>query len=86
MAVMARAKSWFGQALSSKENLMTDLYVIENGTLLAFRYYYEILDQFVRLYAGAIGQEFIQIDDNANSHHVHVTNAYLEHESICRMD
>ena len=33
-------------------NGKTDSYVIENGTLTAMRYYNEILDQFVRPYAG----------------------------------
>ena len=73
---------WAGIMANGK----TDLYVIENGTLAALRYCNEIFDQFVRLYVGAIGQEFVLIDENANSHHVHVTNTYLQHESICRMD
>ena len=64
----------------------TDLYVIENGTLAALRYCNEVLYQFVRLYAGAIGPEFILMDDNASPHRAQVTNAYLEHETIVRMD
>ena len=58
-------------------NGKTDLYVIENGTLTALRYCNEILDQFVRPYAGVIGPEFILMDDNARPHRTHVTNAYM---------
>ena len=64
----------------------TDLYVIENGTLTALRYCNEILDQFVRPYADAIGPEFILMDDYAHPYRAHVTNAYLEHETMVHMD
>ena len=83
MTIMTRAQSWFGQALASTEK--TDLYVIENGTLTALRYYNEILDQFVRPYAVAIGPEFILMDDNARPHRAHITNTYLEREASVRM-
>ena len=39
-----------------KVNGKTDLYAIENGTLTTLRYCNEILDQFVRPYAGSLGQ------------------------------
>ena len=54
-----------------------DLSVIENGTLTSLRNCNEILDQFVRPYAGAIGPEFILMDDNACPHRAQVTNTYL---------
>ena len=54
-------------------NRKTDLYAIENGTLTALRYCNAILNQFVRSYAGSIGQEFILMDDNARTHRAHVT-------------
>ena len=62
---------WAGISVNGK----TDLYVIENGLLMALRYCNEILHQFVRPYASAIGPEFILMDDNAGPHHVHITNA-----------
>ena len=75
MTVMARAQSWFGQALTSMDK--PDLYVIENGTLTTLRYCNEILDQFVRPYAGAIGPELILMDDNAGpqpcTHHLRLS-------------
>ena len=73
------SQSWF-------VNGKTDLYVIENGTLTALRYCNEILDQFVRLYADAIGPEFIRIDNYAFPHRAHATNDYLEYEHIVLMD
>ena len=40
----------------------------------------------MRPYAGAIGSEFILINDNARPHLAHVTNTYLECETIICMD
>ena len=64
-------------------NGKTHFYVIENRTLMSLRYCNEILDHFVRPYAGVIGQEFILMDDNVRSHR---TYAYLECETIVHMD
>ena len=55
-------------------------------TLCKLRYCNEILDQFMRPYAGAIDPEFILMDNNARPHLAHITIAYLEHETIVRMD
>ena len=52
---------WVGISVNGK----TDPYVVENRTLKAVRYCNEILDLFVRPYAGAIGPDFILMDDNA---------------------
>ena len=73
---------WKGINVNGK----TDLNAIENETLTALRYCNEILYQFVRPYAGSIGQEFILMDYNVRPHRAHVTNAYLEHETIVYMD
>ena len=43
---------WQGINVNGK----TDLHSIENGTLTTLRYCNEILDQFVRPYAGSLGQ------------------------------
>ena len=64
---------WAGISVNGK----TDLCVIENGTLTALRYCTEILDQFVRPYEGAMGPEFILMDDYTRPHRARVTNAYL---------
>ena len=73
---------WKGINVNGK----TDLYAIENRTLTALGYCNAIRDQFVRSFAGSIGQEFILMDDNARPHHAHFSNAYLEHETIVHMD
>ena len=62
---------WAGISVNGK----SELYVIENGTLVALSNCNEILDQFVRQYAEALGPVFI-----------HVTNAYLEREIVVRME
>ena len=73
---------WAGISVNGK----TDLYAFENGTMTALRYCNEILDQFVRQYAGSIGQKFILMDDNVRPHRANVNNAYLEHETIVHMN
>ena len=56
----------------------TDLYLIENGTLTASGYCNEILNLFVRLYADAIGPEFILIGNDALVNRSQATTNYLE--------
>ena len=64
----------------------TDLHVIDNGTLTALRYVNEILDVYVRPYAGAVGENFILMDDNARAHRARITDQYLEQATIVRME
>ena len=59
---------WAG--ISAQEK--TDLHVIDNGTLTALRYVNEILDVYVRPYAGA--------------HRALITDQYLEQATIVRME
>ena len=49
-------------------DVSTDLYVIASGALTGVRYRDEILHEFVRPYAGAVGQDFVLKDDNAHPH------------------
>jgi transposase len=64
----------------------TDLYVIRNGSLAGIGYRDEILAPIVRLYAGAIGDDFIMMDDNARPHRAGIVNEYLQQETIEHMD
>ena len=73
---------WAGISAQGK----TDLHVIDNGTLTALRYVNEILDVYVRPYAGAVGENFILMDDNARAHRARVTDQYLEQATIVRME
>ena len=73
---------WLGISAQGK----TDLHVIDNGTLTALRYVNEILDVYVRPYAGAVGENFILMDDNARAHRARITDQYLEQATIVRID
>nr|KAG5705712.1 hypothetical protein BaRGS_026651 [Batillaria attramentaria]KAG5705713.1 hypothetical protein BaRGS_026652 [Batillaria attramentaria] len=73
---------WDGISVQGK----TDLHVFWNGTLTAIRYRDEILGPVVRPYAGAIGPEFILMDDNARPHRARIVDQYLEEESMERME
>ena len=73
---------WAGISVQGK----TDLHVIDNGTFPALRYVNEILDVYVRPYAGAVGENFILMDDNARAHRAHLTDQYLEQATIVRME
>jgi hypothetical protein len=55
----------------------TDLYGIRNGSFTCIRYRDEILAPIVRLYASAIGDDFILMDDNARPHRARIGNEYL---------
>ena len=56
----------------------TDLYIFQNGALTGLSYQNEILHAYVRPYAGAVGQDFILMDDNARPHRALVVTEYLE--------
>ena len=64
----------------------TDLLIVQDGTLAAARHVNEILDVYVRPYAGAIGPNFILMDDNARPHRALFTKRYLQTATIERMD
>ena len=45
-----------------------------------------VLDVYVRPYAGAVGENFILMDDNARAHRARITDQYLEQATIVRME
>jgi transposase len=63
-----------------------DLVVLNRGTLTCQRYIDDIIDSQHRLYAGAVGNQFILMDDNARPHRARLVQDYLERESFERMD
>ncbi|GBL83429.1 Transposable element Tcb2 transposase [Araneus ventricosus] len=73
---------WAGISLGGH----TDLHVFHGGTLTGVRYRDEILDTYVRPYAGAIGNYFILMDDNARPHRAVVVEDYLEGHSLEQME
>jgi len=56
----------------------TDLYVLPQGSMTAVRYRNEILDVYIRPYAGAVDEGLILMDDNAAPNHARVITDYLE--------
>ena len=64
----------------------TDLHIVMRGIITGVRYRDEILDVYVIPYAGAIGPQFILMDDNARPHRARVFEEYLQLETIVRMD
>jgi hypothetical protein len=62
------------------------LHVFERGTVNAQRYRDEILEPHVRLFKGAVGPDFILMDDNARPHRALLVDDFLESEGIQRME
>ncbi|GBM73988.1 hypothetical protein AVEN_121796-1 [Araneus ventricosus] len=64
---------WAGISLGGH----TELHVFHAGTMTGVRYRDEILDPYVRPYTGAIGKDFILMDDNARPHRAVVVETIL---------
>lgn len=63
----------------------TDLHVFHVRTLIGVRYRDKVLDPYARPYAGAIGNDFVLMDDNARNHRTVVVKVYLEGHGLERM-
>ncbi|GFW01329.1 transposable element Tcb2 transposase [Trichonephila clavipes] len=72
---------WGGIILGSR----TDLHV-QSVTMTSHIYRDIILEQHVRLFRGAIGAEFLFMDDNARPHRENIVDECLQSEDITRMD
>ncbi|GFW99482.1 transposable element Tcb2 transposase [Trichonephila clavipes] len=73
---------WGGIMLGSR----TDLYIFDAGSVNGTRYCNEILLPYVRLFRGAMGLQFLFMDDNAPCHRTVAAEQLLESEDIERMD
>ncbi|GFW91054.1 transposable element Tcb2 transposase [Trichonephila clavipes] len=73
---------WGGIMLGSR----TDLHIFDAGSVNGTRYCNEILLPYVRLFRGAMGLQFLFMDDNAPCHHTVAAEQLLESENIERMD
>ncbi|GFV20284.1 transposable element Tc3 transposase [Trichonephila clavipes] len=73
---------WGGIMLGSR----TDLHIFDAGSLNGTRYCNEILLPYVRLFRGAMGLQFLFMDDNAPCHRTVAAEQLLESEDIERMD
>ncbi|GFW84876.1 transposable element Tcb1 transposase [Trichonephila clavipes] len=72
---------WGGIILGSR----TDLHV-QSVTMTGHIYRYVILEPHVCLFRGAMGAEFLFMDDNARPHHANIVDECLQSEDITRMD
>ncbi|GFV77903.1 DDE_3 domain-containing protein [Trichonephila clavipes] len=72
---------WGGIILGSR----TDLHV-QSVTMTGRIYRDVILEQHVRLFRGAMGAEFLFMDDNAHLHRANIVDECLQSEDIIRMD
>ncbi|GFT99458.1 transposable element Tcb2 transposase [Trichonephila clavipes] len=73
---------WGGIMLGSR----TDLHIFDAGSVNGTRYCNEILLPYVRLFRGAVGLQFLFMDDNAPCHRTVAAEQLLESEDIDRMD
>ncbi|GFV24734.1 transposable element Tcb2 transposase [Trichonephila clavipes] len=73
---------WGGIMLGSR----TDLHIFDAGSINGTRYCNEILLPYVRLFRGAMGLQFLFMDDNAPCHRTVAAEQLFESEDIERMD
>ncbi|GFX64283.1 transposable element Tcb2 transposase [Trichonephila clavipes] len=73
---------WGGIILGSR----TDLHIFDAGSVNGTRYFNEILLPYVRLFRGAMGLQFLFMDENAPCHRTVAAEQLLESEDIERMD
>ncbi|GFX64439.1 transposable element Tcb2 transposase [Trichonephila clavipes] len=73
---------WGGIMLGSR----TDLHIFDAGSVNGTRYCNEILLPYVCLFRGAMGLQFLFMDDNAPCHCTVAAEQLLESEDIERMD
>ncbi|GFV23100.1 dna-mediated transposase [Trichonephila clavipes] len=66
--------------------IRTDLHIFDAGSVNRTRYCNEILLPSVRLFRGALGLQFLFLDDNAPCHRTVAAEQLLESEDIERMD
>ncbi|GFV91845.1 transposable element Tcb1 transposase [Trichonephila clavipes] len=72
---------WGGIILGSRTGLH-----VQSVTLTGHIYQDAILEQHVRLFRGAMGAEFLFMDDNARPHRGNIVDECLQSEDITRMD
>ncbi|GFW27037.1 transposable element Tcb2 transposase [Trichonephila clavipes] len=73
---------WGGIMLNGR----TELHIFDRWSVIGDRYCEEVLLPHVRLFRGAIGPDFIFMDDNARPHRTLAVEELLESEDITRMD
>ncbi|GFW86398.1 transposable element Tc3 transposase [Trichonephila clavipes] len=77
----ARWLVWGGIILGSRSDLH-----VQSVTMTGHIYRDVILEKHVRLFRGAMGVEFLFMDDNAHPHRANIVDKCLQLEDITRMD
>ncbi|GFU15429.1 transposable element Tc1 transposase [Trichonephila clavipes] len=72
---------WAGISINDR----TRLHVVANGTMTDQPYIDEVLLPHVRLFRGAVGDEFVFMDDNATCHRTLAVQDCLDSEGIQRL-
>ncbi|GFX42288.1 transposable element Tc3 transposase [Trichonephila clavipes] len=72
---------WAGIMMNGR----TDLHFFDTGSVTAQRYKDEVLEPYVRLFRGAVGSDFLFMDDNIPCHRAALIDDFLETENIQRM-
>ncbi|GFV69833.1 transposable element Tcb2 transposase [Trichonephila clavipes] len=60
----------------------TDYHFFDTGSVTDQRYRDEVLQPYARLFRGAVGPDFIFMDDNAPCHRAVLIDDFLETENI----
>ncbi|GFW46673.1 transposable element Tcb2 transposase [Trichonephila clavipes] len=68
------------------DSSQTDLHIFDRGFVIGDRYYEKVLLPYVRLFRGAIGPDFILMDDNARPHRTLAIEELLRSDDIIQMD
>ncbi|GFT67334.1 transposable element Tcb2 transposase [Trichonephila clavipes] len=63
----------------------TDLHFFDTVSVTVQRYRDEVLEPYVHLFRGAVGPDYIFMDDNAPCHRAVLIDGFLETENIQRM-
>lgn len=64
----------------------TDLVVLINTTMTAQRYRDIVIEPIIAQFAGAIGKNFLLVDDNASPHRARIITESLEFHGVNRID
>ncbi|GFV51420.1 transposable element Tc3 transposase [Trichonephila clavipes] len=73
---------WGGIMLNGR----TEFHIFDRGSVIGNRYCEEVLLPHVRLFRGAIGPDFIFMDDNSRPHRTLAVEELLESEDVTQMD
>lgn len=57
-----------------------------NQAMTALRFHDRVIEPIIVSFPGAIGEEFVLVDDNARPHRAGIVNDRIEYHGITRMD